>query len=216
MDITTKDGILQLHSAWIYEWAEIENVTSRKQAAEVKAFITCAVDAVRPPFARAVVNQPRSGVIVGTTNEEQFLDDPTGSRRFLILRILKPIAIDLLREWRDQLWAEAVAAHAAGESWWLDAKDDAAREASADRHRIDDPWEEPIRSWLDKYLSEPRIERPEITSHLILKNALHLDAVHQHANAMARAGKCMRRLGYANERRRLADGTLVRVWEKVA
>jgi predicted P-loop ATPase len=214
MDITTKDGILQLHAAWIYEWAEIENVTTKKQAAEVKAFITCATDAVRPPFGRTVVNQPRSSVIVGTTNEEQFLDDPTGSRRFWILRIEKPIAIDQLREWRDSLWAEAVAAHAAGEPWWLDADDDAAREKSADQHRIDDPWEEPIRAWLHQYLADPSHRDAEITSYTLLTKALHLDAVHQHANAMARTGKCMRRLGYTSERKGVGEGKSIRVWRK--
>jgi hypothetical protein len=169
---------------------------------------------VRPPFGRAVVNQPRSSVIVGTTNEEQFLDDPTGSRRFWILRIDKPIAIDPLLAWRDQMWAEAVAAHANGESWWLDAEDDAAREKSADRHRIDDPWEEPIRAWLAQFLANPSHGDADITSHMLLTKALHLDTVHQHASAMARAGKCMRRLGYTNDRRFFPNGSAIRVWRK--
>jgi hypothetical protein len=48
-----------------------------------------------------------------------------------------------------------------------------------------------------------------------MTDALKLDTVHQHPSAMGRVGKCMRRLGYLNQREMLADGTHARVWKKL-
>src|ERR1700730_17492579 len=87
----------------------------------VKAFISQRDDTYRPPYGRTTVTQPRCSLIVGTTNEDDFLTDPTGNRRFWPVAVGDTLDIDLLKTWRDQLWAEAVVAYRAGEQWYLDA-----------------------------------------------------------------------------------------------
>lgn len=207
MDITNKDGLLQLASAWIYEWAEIEHVTSRKQAAEVKGFVTSATDTFRPPFGRSVVEHKRSSVIVGTTNDDQFLNDPTGSRRFWIVEVSGRIDVRLLRAMRDQLWAEAVAAYRRGEAWWLDDKDERAREEAAKAHQVEDPWQDPISGWLRRNGDNP------FTVHQILSDAgcLNLRAEQQTQTALNRVGRILKRLGFHNPKARV-KGASVRVW----
>ena len=81
----------------------------------MKAFLTSTEDKYRPPFGRTPVTVKRSGVIVGTTNDQDFLHDPSGSRRFWVVPV-GAIDTTLLRAQRDQLLAEAVVAHVAGES----------------------------------------------------------------------------------------------------
>jgi virulence-associated protein E len=144
IDLRNKDAYMQLSKAWIYEWPEIEGVTSDRQAGEIKAFLTSRCDTFRPPYGRAVVHHDRGSVIVGTTNEAKFLSDDTGSRRFWVVKVSNKVDLARLREWRDQLWAEASQAYAAREVWWLDTVDEEAREAAADEHVVTDPWEDLI------------------------------------------------------------------------
>jgi predicted P-loop ATPase len=205
MDITDKDGIMQLHSAWIYEWAEIESVTTRKQASEIKQFVTSQTDTFRQPFGRTVGVHHRSTVIVGTTNEERFLSDPTGSRRFWVVRVGHRIAIDIIRQWRDQLWAEALAAFRDGEIWWLDDESDAQRESAADEYVVDDSWEQPIAEWL--------VGRQSATTADILSQALGMLASQQNQQTWNRLGAVMRRLGWIASRKR-ESGRQCRVWTR--
>jgi hypothetical protein len=47
-----KDLLLNIHSTWIYELAELESVTSRKEAGRLKNLITTSTDLVRVPYGR--------------------------------------------------------------------------------------------------------------------------------------------------------------------
>ncbi|WP_394850950.1 virulence-associated E family protein [Pendulispora brunnea] len=208
-DITTKDGILQVHAAWIYEWAEVDKVTTRRSASDVKAFLSVAKDLLRPPYGRGVLIQPRSSVIVGTTNKS-FLDDETGSRRFWPIRIGVRIDREKLEAWRDQLWAEACVGYLGGEPWWLSDDEEGEREQAADEHRVEDPWEEPVRM----YVKKCELEAIPITSANLLAYAVGLDTAHHTPDAMKRVGKCMRTLGYDNRRAKSGD-TKIRVWRKL-
>lgn len=200
MDITDKDGLLQLASAWIYEWAEIENVTSRKHSSEIKAFVTSATDTFRPPFGRAVVRHPRSSVIVGSTNQDQFLTDDTGSRRFWILRVPDgwKVDVDLLSSLRDQLWAEALAAFHADEHWWLSEDDDKTREADAVEHEVGDPWGDAIADWI---LGRPSVRATELMTH-----ALSLRIDQQTRGVEMRVASILRRLGWTVRKERTSGG----------
>ena len=67
----------------------------------------------------------RPSVLVGTTNSSNFLNDPTGDRRFWVLEIPEEHKIDVawVKANRDQLWAEAIALYNKGEEWWLTDKE---------------------------------------------------------------------------------------------
>lgn len=148
IDIHDKDGRMVIHSAWIVEWAELDAMRRSKDQEATKAFITQRVDKFRPPYARDLIEAPRSCVIVGTTNHADFLSDATGNRRYWPVTIPKRIELGRVGEMRDALWAEAMACYVAGEEWHLDAS---LEEAAAQHSRgflEHDAWEPAIKDWL--------------------------------------------------------------------
>lgn len=148
VDLRDKDALQALQGIWVYEFAELDSVR-RSEATSVKAFLSSRADRFRPSYGRNMIRYDRQCVIVGTTNETNFLRDATGSRRFWPVQV-GAIDIDGLEADRDQLWAEAVAAYNAGEQWWLTEDEEKRREASAYLFTEADAWEEPIAEWLGR------------------------------------------------------------------
>jgi hypothetical protein len=212
MDISSRDGLMQLASAWIYEWSELENVTSRKQAAEVKAFITSQSDTFRPPFGKATVTHPRSSVIVGSTNEDQFLNDQTGSRRFWCIPVERRIAEESLRylqSFRDQLWAEAVVNVDSNYQAYLTVEEEQRREFLAEAFQVTDAWFHPIAEWLEtQEAARTCHQRGWLTVGDLLDCALGIDKARWDKNAEIRVGKVMRRLEWQHVRRRTKEGPI--------
>ena len=95
------------------------------------------------------------------------MKDETGGRRFWPVKIGR-INVDLLRERRDQLWAEAVMLYKAGVPWWI-TKSETQRDA--ERHQRDryvgDPWDDIIARYVKL--------QSEVTITDVLANALHMD-----------------------------------------
>jgi hypothetical protein len=149
-DIENKDAKLQLHYVWLYEWGEVEKITSKRNDASIKSFLSQQSDKFRKPYAASTEEVPRSMIFIGTTNDERFLTDPTGNRRWFVVTLpANQLNLEWLRAHRDQLWAEAVVAHRADEPSWL-APDEMEQQAAllADAHMEEDSWFEAISEWL--------------------------------------------------------------------
>jgi predicted P-loop ATPase len=100
---------------WIYEVGELEGM-SKHDVTAIKLFLSKTHDKARPAFGRARVDRPRRCIFVGTTNDEGYLRDPTGNRRFWPVKTTKRLFdLEAIAQVRDQLWAEASAAEANGE-----------------------------------------------------------------------------------------------------
>lgn len=107
MSTDTKDFFMQFEGKAIIEFSEGETL-SRTEVKKMKSIITTASDRYRPSYGRVAEDFPRRCVFAMTTNQEQYLKDETGNRRWLPVRLVFPQAdIDWLRENRDQLLAEA-------------------------------------------------------------------------------------------------------------
>ena len=104
-----KDEVLLLSKFWIHEWSELETVFRKKEQASVKAFMARTTDSIRPPYRRDLIDLKRSCVFAGSTNEQSFLSDNTGDRRFWVIPMSKKTPVELVRAERDKLWAAAVA-----------------------------------------------------------------------------------------------------------
>lgn len=92
---------------WLYEVGEL-NGMSRREVGLVKMVITQQADEVRMAYDRHPSRNPRRVILIGTTNNDRYLRDATGNRRFLPVKV-GAIDLEALRRDRDQLLAEAVA-----------------------------------------------------------------------------------------------------------
>lgn len=100
----------QLQGVWIAEIGEMAGM-KKAEVEDVKSFITRKVDSYRDAFGHYKTDKPRQCIIVGSTNQEDgFLRDTTGNRRFWPVKIKKPDVVrtvDMPRDLVDQIWAEA-------------------------------------------------------------------------------------------------------------
>lgn len=102
-----KDSYQQLQGVHIYEMGELDAM-SKSDITKVKLFISSTKDRFRASFDRRAKNYPRQVVFVGTTNEDHYLTDPTGNRRFWPVKVTRQVDIPWLRANLDQMLAEAL------------------------------------------------------------------------------------------------------------
>ena len=115
LDSLDSDKAVQsLTGSWIIELAELKSLARTAGGVEsVKRFLTATQDKYRIPYERRADTFYRQCVFAGTTNKDDFLQDETGNRRFLIIHIgvTKPSKSLFIPEAMDdikQAWAEAV------------------------------------------------------------------------------------------------------------
>lgn len=200
-----RDERLKMHMVWIIEWAELEAVFKRKDVSVVKSFLTTTTDLIRAPYERTTSRYARQCVIVGTTNEQDFLADSTGNRRFWVIPVTTEIDTDQLTAERDQIWAAAVAAFNTGEPWYLSREDSKEAEDAASDYQITDPWLEVIDRYLDPF--------NEVSMQEVLKDALKIPIDRFDRAAEMRVGRCMRQLNW-EVRIKKQDGKCVRRWAR--
>jgi predicted P-loop ATPase len=141
-DLSSKDAADHIRGKWIIELPELAQF--RKSEIEtVKSFVTRRIERFRPAYGRNEIEYPRQCVFAGTTNEDQYLVDDTGNRRFWPVRCHGVNLVRLKRE-RDQLWAEAMARYERGERWHLDTKLEMLAAKQAEGRRLRDPWQEEL------------------------------------------------------------------------
>ncbi len=109
-----KDSYQQLQGVWLYEIPELD-AFSKADVMKIKAYVASQEDYFRASFDRRAAKYPRQVVFAGTTNEDHYLTDPTGNRRFWPVRVTRDqVDIEWVEEHREQLFAEALARWKAG------------------------------------------------------------------------------------------------------
>lgn len=146
-DLRSKDASDYLRGPWIVELSELDTL-SRAELTTTKAFLSRTHDRFRSAFGRVTQAHPRRCVFIATTNEDTFLADSTGNRRFWPVTVGK-IDLAALQRDRDQLWAEAVVRYRTGESWYLDNEDLVVAASHAQKEReVADVWQPTIAAYV--------------------------------------------------------------------
>ena len=197
-ELGSKDAYQQLRGVWIVEMAELD-AFNKAESTRAKAFFSSIGDTYRQSYGRRSQFHARQCVIVGTTNQDHYLRDVTGNRRYWPV-FCHEINLEALAAARDQLWAEAVHRYRQGERWWVLPHELHLFEAQQEERFEDDAWESLIDGWLGE--PEQRLTR-EYTTADIMMGALSMTPDKIKPPEQKRVGQIMKRLGWKKKRRRM-------------
>lgn len=153
-----REAAERLRGKWICELSELLAMKRAKEVEAVKSFITTQVDSYREPYSRHVTDHPRFCIFVATTNEESFLSDRTGNRRFLPVRCgvqekTKSLFDADAQSVFDMAWSQALHEYKKAEgNPALILPDDVLSDAEAEQaaHLEEDPRVGVIQKYLDE------------------------------------------------------------------
>ena len=156
-DMRDKSGPEKLQGYWILELGELAGM-KKTDVETIKSFISRVDDKYRASYGTNVESHPRQCIIVGSTNNENgFLRDITGNRRFWPVRISgesEKHAWEITEEIVQQIWAEALLIYQRGEKLYLEGEDaKLAIKEQSDAMEVDDR-EGLVRTYLEKLLPD--------------------------------------------------------------
>ncbi|MGI6151792.1 MAG: VapE domain-containing protein [Christensenellales bacterium] len=142
-----------VQGSWIIEVGELNGMT-RSEITAVKQFLSQQDDIYREPYGRRTNSYPRRCVFFGTTNDREFLRDPTGARRFWPVDVglttpMKSVFKDLDDE-VPQIWAEAFVLWQLGEPLYLSGEAEDVAKEEQEAHRESNVKEGMIRAFIEK------------------------------------------------------------------
>jgi hypothetical protein len=148
-NVASKDAKQHLCGKWLIEIPDL-HIFRKSEIRALKAFQTMREDVFRPPYDKTEIYRKRQNVFAATTNEQTYLEDPTGGRRYWPI-VTTAINVAKLIEIRDSLFAEAVARYRKREHWWPDrAFEKQYMAPEQETRRNTDVWEDPIKDHIAK------------------------------------------------------------------
>ena len=201
----------KLRGKMVIELAELRGLKSREGEA-IKAWISTTHERWVPKYQEFETAFPRRCIMIGTSNDNEFLGDPTGERRWLPVAVLDTIDVETLVADRDQLWAEARERWSADGVLWRKAEELATSEHQNFTEM--DVWAEPTAAWLFTPNKDGvcPADRPRLTTMDALSNLdFELTAAKVGSRETYRMGRVLRRLGMKSTTR-YVDGVTVRTW----
>lgn len=207
-----RDGKMALRRYWCVEWQELDAVTSKKEAGQIKSFLSTAIDVYRTPYARCDQDVPRTSVMVASVNTDDFLRDETGNRRYWIIPVNLPpgtkIDIAQIEKERDAIWSAAVQAYFAGHRWHMKSHEEIQSEVLNKDFLERDEWESVIESFIS--------HQQPVTVKKILTNALEIPVGLIQRREQNRVTRILRKLGWeCSKNKENYEGTRQRVWKPI-
>ena len=153
--VTGKEAYEQLQGVWLLEMGEMM-ATKKADIEATKHFLSKQEDIYRVAYGRRTSRFPRQCVIIGTTNDKEFLRDKTGNRRFWPVDVgvnphKKSVFNDLNDYEIDQIWAEALLLWNEGEVLYLNSQEEKEAQKQQETHS-----EESAKTGLiEEYLNKP-------------------------------------------------------------
>ena len=205
-----KDLALALGTCWFFSFEELESFTASKMTGQIKNLITIREDRYRPPYGAVTGKYPRSSVFCASVNDDSFLKDSTGSRRFWVIEITEEIDIKQLEKDLDQIWKAVMAAYRMGEEPRLSKEGEAHSERRNSRFEDDDPYA------LDAYEFINNLYCPsEFSAMQVLMNTgLQPEKSKITKQNLRDMGNTLKSLGCIKTKQRRVDGSRQHMWTK--
>ena len=216
-----------IQGKWLIELSELSAIKSNKDIQRVKGFISQKVDRFRAAYGKYAADHPRQCVFFGTTNDIDYLSDPSGNRRFWPVPTGR-IDRDAIAHFRDQIWAEAVALFKDGALWHIEDRRliEKADTIRAGRQEVSS-WDEhlekyithspardernelmPMETWAPRAEPLTEISFPEFIEKITGADKYRTVGKWERSKAT----KALQNAGWIQERPRRSDGTRPRIW----
>jgi len=206
-EISNKDTILKMQGNMIVELAELTGF-SKQDDNLIKNWITQTIDEVRLPYSRETSRFFRQFVFAATTNNYDYLKDPTGNRRYWPVTIEDWINVELIEKIKGQLWAEAVSLYKSGLYIGPTKEENELAEIERQKRMQSDAWEETILNIIARInMDEFRI------GDILAKMELRMNEKNE--KAIKRIATILKANGYSTRSAwNAADKKSVRLWGK--
>ena len=202
-----KDGLISLCENFIINLDELSTL-SKFELNHLKSLFSKDSVRIRHPFARKSQTDPRRASFVGSTNEDTFLTDTTGSVRWLCFEIVK-----ILWKYKetpiDKVWSQAFALYKSGFKFQL-TSEELMENNSRNQQFQQIPMEY---DYIQKYVSQgnemdgDHFQTPtEIKDYLISKSEYKADL-----RSSEKIGKTLKQLGYKRVSKRV-EGKEFPLW----
>ncbi len=189
LDPDNKDSQLDTTTNFIFNLDDYFAATTSKKINEFKGIITKNVVKVRMPYGRYPEERPK----ICSSNEAQFLHDPTGNRRFVPFEVTE-IYLDKFHDLNiDQVWAQAYEFYRTGFQYWLN-KDD---QAELNEHNAQFEVRSPEYEYLEYYFKVPEgQEGEEVEYYQTGRLATKLKEFSNMNMSVKKVGEAARKLGF--------------------
>lgn len=145
LSLGDKDSVKQNISCWINELGELDATFRKSDIAALKAFCSNQTDTIRLPYAKTECSFKRSTSFCASVNDDKFLNDSTGSRRFAVVAV-SAVSLIGCDDYKQQLWREVWDLYASGGQWWLDKETEKSMQENNINHQSINPIEDAILS----------------------------------------------------------------------
>ena len=181
---------------------------NKRDENELKNLITCPMVKYRMPYDKYVEEYPHLASFVASVNGNDFLTDPTGSRRFLPFEVL---SIDIEKAKRismDNVYAEAKALLKLGFRYWFDDDEIAERYRESEDFQVQTAEMELLLRCFEKPTED------ESYSLMTTTEILTYLGIYTHQPLVAkRMGEALKKAGYIKVSKRKNGGSPIYVYK---
>jgi putative DNA primase/helicase len=199
LDPKDKDSTYESLSHWIVELGELDATFKKADIAQLKAFIPKTHDSIRLPYRREPAKFARRTVFFGSVNDKDYLNDPTGNRRFWTIELESlnhSHNLDM-----QQVWAEFKHMFDQGEAWFLSPEEMTILNEHNEDFMVKDPIEEKlavrIKFGSDKATFKTTTQIAELIG---FQNPKHGDQI--------RIGRALGKMGFERKQHRLGGSVV--------
>ena len=182
---------------------------NKRDENELKNLITCPMVKYRMPYDKYVEEHPHLASFVASVNGNDFLTDPTGSRRFLLFEVL---SIDIQRAKAismDNVYAEAKALLNMGFRYWFDDEEVTELYRESEDFQVQTAEMELLLRCFEK----PTEDSPNCTYMTTTEIITYLGLYTHHPLSLKHMGEALKRAGFEKVSKRREGGSPIYVYK---
>ena len=204
-----KDTLTYIGQNFIVNIDDQLKALNKRDENELKNLITCPMVKYRMPYDKYVEEHPHLASFVASVNSNDFLTDPTGSRRFLPFEVL---SIDINKAKvisMDTVYTEAKALLKSGFRYWFDDDEIAELYKASEDFQVQTAEMELLLRCFEK----PTEDNPNCTYMTTTEIITYLGYYTHHSLSLKHMGEALKRSGFEKVSKRREGGIPIYVYK---